>query len=321
MNEIYERINYKGKLEDISFAVCKKFSLEDFVSNDLVVMGYEDFNFVLDTTKGKYFVKVFWDDRSDKDCKRYVDVMLKAKEFKIKTPGLVESEQGYLCKIKVNGIDLRLCVMDFIDGKTLYESHESLNPGEIRFLAKQAALINSINIKPKPVYDSWAIVNFLKEYERKGKSMSQSDTYLVQPLIEEFKSLDINGLPHCFVHGDIIATNVMKDKEGQLWIIDFAVSNYYPRIQELAVLACNLLFDPKSESESNKNLDIALKEYQKTIKLTEKELTVLPTYIKLAHAMHVLGGNYGKAMGIGTKKENDYWIKLGRAGLSRFIKP
>jgi len=321
MNEIYKRINYKGELKDISIAVCKKFNLEDFLSNDLVVMGYEDFNFVLETTKGRYFIKVFNECRDNEECKRYIDVILNARESNVKTPGLLESEQGYLCKLNVNNTNLRLCVMDFIDGKTLYELNEALGHEEIIFLAKQAALINSIDIKPKPVYDSWAIVNFLKEYKKKGRYMSKSDADLVKPLVEEFKSLNLNELSHCFVHGDIIATNVMKDKQGQLWIIDFAVSNYYPRIQELAVLACNLLFNPKSESESKNNLDIVLKEYQKKIKLTEQELAVLPTYIKLAHAMHILGGSHGKATGIGTKKENEYWLQQGRAGLNRFIKP
>ena len=36
-----------------------------------------------------------------------------------------------------------------------------------------------------------------------------------------------------------IAT-VMKDNNGKLWIIDFAVSNYMPRIVDLAVSSCNL---------------------------------------------------------------------------------
>jgi Ser/Thr protein kinase RdoA (MazF antagonist) len=133
--------------------------------------------------------------------------------------------------------------------------------------------------------------------------------------LEEFKSLDVKELPHCFVHGDMIATNVMKDKQGQLWIIDFAVSNYYPRIQEIAVLACNLLFDPVNKSKTKNNLEIALEEYQRGIKLTDKELAALPTYIKLAHAMHILGGSHGNATGLSTPEENEHWIQEGREGL------
>jgi len=65
-------------------------------------------------------------------------------------------------------------------------------------------------------------------------------------LVREFNALKMKKLPHCFVHGDLIETNIMKDKEGKLWIIDFAVANYYPRIIELAVLACNILLTQKA---------------------------------------------------------------------------
>ena len=62
---LFERIGYKGRLEEISHAVCSGFSLEGFTSNDLILIGYEDFNFALETTKGRYFVKIFANSKSD----------------------------------------------------------------------------------------------------------------------------------------------------------------------------------------------------------------------------------------------------------------
>jgi len=102
-----------------------------------------------------------------------------------------------------------------------------------------------------------------------------------------------------------------------VFIIDFAVSNIYPRIQELAVLACNMLFDSKSAEISNYNLAVALEEYQQQIKLTDKEINALPTYIKLAHAMHLLIANYEKIVKNNKSKENEYWLSLGRTGLKQ----
>jgi Ser/Thr protein kinase RdoA (MazF antagonist) len=131
--------------------------------------------------------------------------------------------------------------------------------------------------------------------------------------------MKIETLPHCFVHGDIIKTNLIKDSKGKLLIIDFAVSNYYPRIQELAVLACNVLFDDKDKLVSEKNLEIVLDEYQKTIKLTPEELKKLPDYIKLAHGMHVLSASYEKAFKNNCSRENDYWLEQGRAGLKQMM--
>lgn len=315
MKKFFQRINYKGKIDDISLAICKDFQIGDFISNKLVPIGYEDFNFTLKTTRGRYFVKIFSNFRTDNDCRRYVEVMLRAIETEVSFPKLFKSKQNHLYTTIVNNANLRICVMEYIDGESYYFLKQKPNMGEIKTLAHQAALINSIEIKPKFIYDQWAIVNFLNEFQKKGKHLSQQDLKIIEPLVKKFKDIDIGKLPHCFVHGDIIVTNVMKDKNGKIWIIDFAVSNYYPRIQELAVLACNMLFDENDKSKSENNLKIALEEYQKTITLTSKELEVLSIYVKLAHAMHLLSANYEKTVKKNNSEENEYWLNQGRSGL------
>jgi Ser/Thr protein kinase RdoA (MazF antagonist) len=319
MKRIYERIGYTGQLEDISKLACKDYHLGKFSANHLIPLGYEDFNFSLETTKGKYLVKVFGNFRDDKNCKRYIEDILKAKTAGVQTPGLLESNQGYFYKSRIKGSDLRLCVMEFIDGQTIYDLNEKLDAKEIKVISQQAALISTIPIEPKKGYDMWAIVNFLKEFQDKGKYLTDEDRQMVNPLVKKFKELKIEELPHCFVHGDIITTNVMKDKNGQLWIIDFSVSNYYPRIQELAILACNLFFDPKNKKTTENNLKIAINEYQKQIQLTDSEQKALPDYIKLAHAMHILEANYEKVKKGNDSEENEYWINQGRSGLKQIL--
>ena len=315
MVHFYKRICYKGELSEISKIICKDFDLGEFKSNKLVEVGYEDFNFLMETTKGKYFIKIFSNFRKDDDCRRYVDMMLKALEKGISFPKLFKSKQGYFHVTEINKAKLRFVVMQFIDGEDYFNLGTKPASGEIKELARQVALINSIDAKPPFVYDSWAIVNILKEYEQKGKYLLPEDAKLVKPLVLVFKDLNINELPHCFVHGDLIATNIMKDKNNKLWVIDFAVSNYYPRIQELAVMACNIFFDENSKENSESNLRIALGEYQKHIKLTSRELEILPTYVKLAHAMHVLRANYEKIEEKNNTEENEYWLNQGRIGL------
>lgn len=319
MKEFFQRINYQGKIDDISLAICKDFQIGDFVSSKLISVGYEDFNFVLKTTTNKYFVKIFSSFRTDDDCHRYMDVMLKAIEEGIAFPKLFKSKQNYFYTTTINNTRLRLCAMEYINGESYYFLRQKPNIDEIKFLARQAALINSINIRPKFIYDSWAIVNFLNEFKKKGKYLSQEDLNMIEPLIKEFKDIKVQKLPHCFVHGDIIVTNVMKDKNGKIWIIDFAVSDYYPRIQELAVLACNMLFDENDKSKSENNLKVTLEEYQKTIGLTSKELEVLPIYIKIAHVMHILLANYEKVAEKNDSEENKYWLNQGRAGLRQML--
>lgn len=316
MEKFFQRINYTGKIEDIGVAVAKDYDLGGFLSCRLVPSGYEDFNFVLETAKGMmHFVKVFANFRTQQRCQRYIDVMTRAEEEGVSTPKLQKVNGEYLQSVIVNDVPLKLCVMQYVNGDTYYDLKRKPDAQEIRYLARQAARINSIDITPEFEYDSWAIVNFLDEFQLKGKSLEPEDLRLVEPLLEEYKKIDFERIPHAFVHGDLIATNVIKDKDGKDWIIDFSVANTYPRIQEIAVLASNMLFDEKSKERSAANLELALKEYQTTIKLTSEELSTLPAYIKLAHGMHVLLAGYEKMAEGNDAEENEYWLSQGRVGL------
>lgn len=310
-----QRLGFECDLNEISEKICTDFNLGIFRESKLVTIGYEDFNFSLTTTKSKFFVKIFAQSRTLNDCKRNVKIMKKMFEAGVSTPKLYSSERGYLYLLHTDQATLRLCVMDFIDGRDLFTSGCLITKMDKRFLAQQAALINSADIKPKRVYDSWAITNFLQEFKKKNGSLDQDDLKLIKPLLERFKELNIETLPHCFIHGDIIKTNVLKDKEEKIWIIDFSVSNYYPRIQEIAVLCCDVLFNRYNQKESEENLQKLLEEYQKKIKLTPLEIFALPTYIKLAHAMHVLCASYEQKVNHNLSKENEYFLTIGRLGL------
>ncbi len=315
MNNFQKRINYQGALKPFLQQVCKNFSIGEYNTHEIVPIGYEDFNLFVVTNKGKYFVKVFGSFRSKDECSRYVGIMENALKAGVSHPLLFKSNQGYLYELSKNELTDRICVMQYIDGKIFYELQTTPTAEEKRFIIKQAALINKINIKPSLVYDHWAITSFLKEYKEKSGYLNKEDKKLIEPMVDLYNSLSIDNLPHCFVHGDITKTNTMKSANGDIYILDFAVANYYPRIQELAVILCDLFFDPKNPNEFPKNYDLALSEYQNYISLTADELKKLPNYVKLAHTMHILLANYEKAANKNSSSENEYFLGIGRIGL------
>jgi Ser/Thr protein kinase RdoA (MazF antagonist) len=310
-----QRIGYKGDIKPVILQICKDFSLSEYISHKVILMGYEDFNLILTTDKGKYFIKMFATFRTEKESRSYVDTMVKVLEAGVNHPKLYQSQQGYFHKITADNTQISLCVMEFIDGVSFYEEKLKATLEEMRLLVQQAALINKIDLKPKFVHDSWAIVNFLDEYKNKKQYLDAADRELIEPLAQQFSILNLDELPHCFVHGDIIKTNVIKETNGKLYIIDFSVSSYYPRVQELAVLLCNLLFDEDNPETFNDNYKLALEEYQKYITLTKKEIEILPLYVRVAHVMHVICATYEKAANGNNSVENEYWINLGRIGL------
>lgn len=132
-------------------------------------------------------------------------------------------------------------------------------------------------------------------------------------MAEEFGQADIKNLPHCFVHGDIIDTNVIRDYRNKPYILDFSVVNTYPRIQELAVMLCDILLIP-DKGKFRKVYDRALFIYQEGIKLDKVELEILPLCFQAAHATHIIGSVKSAVKG-GDPEENDYWMKMGRDGL------
>ena len=134
-------------------------------------------------------------------------------------------------------------------------------------------------------------------------------------MLVELKNIDFENLPKGFVHGDIISTNVMLDKNSKIWIIDFAVSNYLPRIIDLAVIACNMCLDGKSKEKTYENIALLISEYNKYNQLSEYELKVFTTFYKLANAMHILQPQYIIEMD-GDSEENQYWLNEGVIGYS-----
>lgn len=313
INDFQKRIEYRGDLQKLFQKISEDYNFGKLLSYKVVLQGYEDFNVIIETEKGKYFVKFFATFRDDEEVQQYVNIMNAAVNNGVSHPKLFACSNRHLYTFILDETNIRLVVMEYIDGEDFFHLKEKPNFEEKKLLAQQAAKINLLNLKPKFVYDSWAIPNFLEEYEKTKKYLCADDRLFIDPLIKQFGLLKLDALPHAFVHGDIIATNIIRSKNGKIYIVDFAVANWYPRIQELAVLLCDLLFvNDKEKYLANYNL--ALKEYQRVIKLEQKELDILPTYIKLAHAMHIIPATREKANG-NTLPENDFWLQSGQEGI------
>ncbi|MDP3727616.1 MAG: phosphotransferase [bacterium] len=315
MDKFQRRINFSGNIQLLLEKVASDYGLGGYKGYRVIPVGYEDYNLITTTRKGKYFVKIFAAYRTRTDCERYIGVIHRVLQHSVQHPKLLKSSKGFLYSMGLGRVTLRLCVMEYIDGKSLYDLNGNLDRKEMKFLIKEAALINRIKLKPGFIYDNWAISNFIGEYKKKRKYLGTKGQKILDRLAKQFLRVPIRKLPHCLVHGDIIKTNVLKSKRGDLYIIDFSVANYYPRIQELAVLLCSVLFDEKHPEKMEGQRRFALKEYQKHIKLTGAEVHAFPIFCDVAHAMHLLQATYEEKAKRNTSKENKYWLKLGRSGL------
>ena len=315
LQDFNKRIGLNTDLKNISLEICKRYDLGDFISNELIEIGYEDYNYYLTTSRDKYCVKIFSKTRTSEDVNNYLERIRAVANSHINSPKplLINGDINLSLEYQQNNYEI--CVFEFIDGKNFFQLQESPSIDTVKELAKQTAMINNLDIKPNFIYDSWAIINFEKEYNRKREYVSPKYKEQFDTLLEELRKIDFNCLPKAFVHGDIISTNVMIDKDSKIWIIDFAVSNYLPRIIDLAVISCNICLDKNSKERTYENIFLLLNEYNKYNKLSEYELKTFGTFYKIANAMHILQTQYIIKTD-GDSEENQYWLNEGIVGMS-----
>ena len=312
--EFKDRINLNTDLNTISKEICNDYDLGEYISDTIITVGYEDFNYILETTKGKYCVKIFHKERTDEDCKNYIDRIVLASEMDINTPKLYKTNKESECIIEMNGIKYRLCVVEYINGNSFFDLGIIPNENEIKEIIRQMAIIHKQQLNSEFIYDKWAIVNFIEEFEDKKQYLNERDYKKLSELLMQFRNINMKRLPHTFTHGDIISTNVMKDNNGKLWIIDFAVSNYLPRIVDLAVSSCNLCLNPDSIKETRSKTKMILKEYEKYNKLTDYEKEVFPIFFDIANAMGILQISYLISQGEASE-EDRFWYNESERGL------
>jgi len=305
--------------EEICRNICENYSLGEFESYSVVETGYEDFNFILLTNIGRYFVKIFSKERKEADCRRIISLITLLIKKRVHHPHIYKNKLGdYIKEIPVNSTKLLLIVMEFIDGMNFFELNKSPSKEEIKQLAEDIAQINSITLGEELpfLYDSWAIPNFAIEYDKKKKCLHPEEVKILKPILKEFLCTDMESLPKALVHGDIIKTNVLKDTRGKIWIIDFSVANVYPRVLEIAVTATHLLLDIFSKEKTADNLRILLGEYEKYLELTKQEKNALPKLIKFSYGIEYLNTIFEERIKGNRSKENSSLKEEAKIGLS-----
>jgi len=315
LQDFNKRIGLNTDLKNISEQICSQYNLGGFISNELITIGYEDYNYYLTTTKGKYCVKIFNNIRTRQDIVNYLERIRVVANSQINAPKPLKINNDIVLELDYKKNHYDICVFEYIDGKNYFELNQKASKEIIKELAKQTAMINQLDIKPDFIYDSWAIINFEEEYKNKREYLSDKYKEEFDQLLTKFKCIDLDKLPKGFVHGDIISTNVMLDSTNKVWIIDFAVSNYLPRIIDLAVISCNMCLDNSSKENTYENIALLVSEYNKYTPLSEYELSAFRTFYKLANAMHILQTQYIIKTD-GDSAENEYWLNEGIVGYS-----
>ena len=311
----YNRIDYIDNIDILSKLACKEYDLGDYLNTKIIEIGYEDFNAIIDTSTGKYFMKVYSNSRNNEEVKDVVERAYIAVQNGVKSPKVFKNSEGnIITNIKYNESKFRLSIMEYIEGYNFFELGKTATEKELLKIADLASEFGNINYKPKFIYDSWAITSFVNEFENKKQYISQKFLNNIQPIYDRFKKFDYELLPKSFIHGDIMLTNTIRDRNDEYWIVDYSVSNYTARLNEIVVSSGNFALIEGKKEKSEKRIKIMFERWAKNVNATDFERKAFEMLFRVQNAIYILNPSYQIAIG-NNSDENKMYLKLGKFGL------
>lgn len=318
-NRFYERIDKIDDINILSELVCKEYKIGNLIDTLVLEFGYEDFNAIITTDTGKYFMKVFKNSRTDKDVEDCIGRTWQAYQNGVKVPQIYLNSENKIVTIFTHlNSRFRVTLMQYINGKNFFELKRKPNDSELEQIVSIASSLSKIDYKPNFLYDTWAITSFCGEYEKKKKYLSSEYYNLVNPIYEKFKKFDYDKLPKSFVHGDMMSTNLLIDDKGEIWLIDFSVSNYMARINELIVICDDIALIVNNKEESERRIKNIFNQWCNEVKATDFEKESFQILYDVANAINVLITQYEIKELKNDSEETIMHLEAGLFGLSLF---
>ncbi len=294
--------------------VAAEYRLGDVGDWSVLATGYQDCNIDLRARRQRVVIKVFAAGRPAGIAARTAGIIAAVTAAGVRHPRLHADAAGS----HVHAYDgHRLLVMDFAPGQTFYDLGRPPDEAELAAVVEQAAHIHRTDARPEPVFDSWAIANLVPLAGQVGDLLDAEQRRLVDRTIEEMARVDFASLPTTLIHADLTAGNLLLGPDGQVTVLDFALANRWPRLQELAVIAASLLHGSPDALPARMEKVGRLYAASGPKPLTQAEEAALPAFGRAAAAMELLGGLNQWRQG-NRGQETDSLIDIGTAGLRHY---
>lgn len=304
-----QRLADPADLRALLARVTDEFRLGQVDTYAVINVGYEDCNVLVHADRGDFVVKVFGPSRRI-IALRTAGLVCAAVEAGVAHPRLCRPRDGGVVYTDVSGN--AAIVMDYLEAPSFFVLGRPPTRAELAAVVDQAARLHRLGLNPPPVHDPWAITNLPVLARRLDTMIADEDRTAVHRAVEAFERVDRASLPRALIHGDLTQGNVLRTAPDGVVLIDFALVNRAPRVQELAVVAANLMHgDPLGLPA---RVGVLAREYEKHAPLTSVEIDALPAYTLAAAAMELLGALNARLAGADTD-ETTYLIELGRQEL------
>lgn len=309
MERIFDRIGKEIDLEELSKNICITYKLGDYNKYKLILVGIDDLSYVLNTSKGRYLVKIINQEKTNEEINEFIQKSSIITRNNINVPKLIPYEEGYLFTYEIDGLHINLVVMEYIDGSDLYSNNEHITKADIEKLIDILIPLHKLEEKiENKEYDEYCFMKIKEDYQKTKNVLPKNIKAQVEKMIKEFDKIELEKLPKCFTHGDLISSNIIKDKNKDLWLIDFYQSGIGVRILDIVKVLNSVIDNYKYENDTEELEQYFIEEYNKRMKLTPYELEVLPILRKIDVCTGIMMETFDAIEGR-DNEENQYWLE------------
>ncbi|MFA6501862.1 MAG: phosphotransferase [Parachlamydiales bacterium] len=248
--------------------------------------GYEDANFVLNTSTGKFVLKIFLVERKLENINSYVKILRECKDINVPTTEILTDFNEGLGFIESGEVKTYYIITRFFEGSNFQNTTPTLE--DIRSVTSYISKLNTLNFPVVSEYDSWGIKNFAKEYEFKKDKLTPEQKSLIENIYSEYIKIDMTDFSKSVIHGDMQRKHVIKNNAGDYCILDFGCMAFDEKVIELATYLAWFCL----QEDTWKDKDLIYKEvldvYNSTHHLPDYEINILPTLIKISYSAYYM---------------------------------
>lgn len=286
LQRLLSRTDLHIDFEDFIKITAKEYPVGKIFSYSPILEGYEDANIRLSTTKGKFVLKIFANEKTLDQIQSYVAILIKAKEKDIPLPVLLEGNQGYFSTF----FDGQYTIYYFYTHLFIGKNFDIFTPNttEIAEVTDILANFNRINQPVADTYDSWGSKYIAKEYAENEKEIPLEIQQLILPVVQGMKKLNTSHFSKSVIHGDLQRKHVLMNKQSNYCILDLGCMRYDAKVYDLSIFLAWFCLGEDTWKEKEKILEIVMKRYTVVHKLSNEELKSLPLLIKSSYGAYLL---------------------------------
>ena len=251
-------------------SILSNYSIGQYVSHKHFPKAFENTVYFLQTTKGKYVLKIF-----EQTKVKAVQNQTKIQEYLASknnpVPKIIKDKQGkdiqYFEKKPIQ-------IQEFANGKRVKLS--------IKLIIAYGKTISKIDFDLKKLkiskFNPWGVdfeFKTMKIYSGKKLDLKKEHS----KLLKEIKKLDKYKLTKSIVHGDLNLDNTLVYKNKINAIIDFGDSHTGFLVTDPMIFICDEIITKKSLNY--KKINLFLNEYEKKMKLNNEERNAIYLFSKL----------------------------------------